>query len=201
MRARIWLALRRAQVGITIVAVTYIVSLSVGMVIVHAGSPFALSWRDTLVAQAQSADPAARAHDRGAHATAAAIDFARNIGLAAIPDTVGGLTLVLPVALAAYRGWVGGIVSVDRTHRSRLRQTWSATYYLVVLLLQLTAFTLAGGGGLHLGWALIRRHGPFVGPAWFRLPAPALTDVGWLYVPIVLLFALGSAWEFLTRTG
>ena len=68
----------------------------------------------------------------------------------------------------------------------------SGVPHLVALGLQLSAFTLAGGGGLHLGWAFLRKRGPFVGPAWFRLPKRALVDVAWLYVLIVPLFALGS---------
>ncbi len=175
---------------------TYALSLSVGILMSHSGNRFALSYRDSIVARAHRADPAARADDAGAHGVAAAFDFSRNLGLAAIPETIGGLTLVLPVGLAAYRGWVGGIVSIDEHHWSRLRQPRSAVYYLVTLALQLAAFTLAGGAGLHLGWAYFRRRGPFVGPAWFRLPKPALVDVAWLYVLIVPLFALGSLWEF-----
>jgi len=196
MGTHILLALRRARVGITIVAATYFLSVTTGIAMAHLGNPFALSYRDSLVAKAHRADPASLADDRGDHATAAAFDFSRNLGLAAIPETMGGLTFVLPVALAAYRGWVGGIVSVDRTHRSRLRKPRTATYYLVTMILQLTAFTLASGAGLHLGWSYIKRRGPFVGPSWFRLPAPALQDVAWLYVLIVPLFALGSLWEF-----
>lgn len=190
-------ALQRSRPGILVIAATYAVSLGTGMLMSHAGNRFALGYRDSLVARAHLADPASRADDAGAHSTAAAIDFSRNLGLAAIPETIGGLTLVLPVGLAAYRGWVGGIVSVDGHHASRLRQPRSAVYYLITLALQLAAFTLAGGGGLHLGWAFLRGHGPFVGPSWFRLPKPALVDVIWLYVLIVPLFALGSLWEFL----
>jgi len=189
-------ALSQARIGILIIAVTYLVSLSIGVLNVHTGNRFALSYGDSLVARAHLRDPAARANVIGAHATAALIDFSRNLGLAAAPETIGGPTLVLPVGLAAYRGWVGGIVSVDRKHQSRLRHWRSAIYYLVTLTLQLTAFTLAGGGGLNLGWSFIRKRGPFVGPTWFRLPKPALISVGWLYVLIVPLFALGSLWEF-----
>src|SRR6266545_6305950 len=108
---------------------------------VHLDNRFALAYRDSLVAHAHRSDPAARANDAGGHALAAVIDFSRNLGLAAAPETIGGLTLVLPVGLAAYRGWVGGIVSVDRKHQSRLRHWRSAIYYLVTLTLQLTAFT------------------------------------------------------------
>jgi hypothetical protein len=194
------LAMRHARHGIAIVAVTYVVSVLCGLVMVHAGNGFALGYRDSLVARAVAGDPAARANDRGAHGAAALIDFSRNLGLVAVPDTVGGLVLVLPVGLAAYRGWVGGIVSVDHAHRSRLIGLRTAAYYGVTLLLQLGGFTLAGGGGVHLGWALVKRRGPFVGPAWFRLPQPALIDVAWLYVLIVPLLALGSAWEFLGPT-
>jgi hypothetical protein len=101
------------------------------------------------------------------------------------------------VALGAYRGWVGGIVSVDYAHRSRLTHVRTAAYYLGALFLQVAAFILAGGGGLHLGWAFAQHRGPFVGPPWFRLPQPALVDVAWLYALIVPLFAAGSYWEFL----
>lgn len=196
MLKRVGWALREARAGILIIGAIYAVSLAAGILMAHTGNRFALSYRDSLVARAHRADPAARANDAGAHGVAAAFDFSRNLGLAAIPETIGGLTLVLPVGLAAYRGWVGGIVSVDRRHQSRLRQARSAVYYLVTLALQLTAFTLAGGGGLHLGWAYFRHRGPFVGPRWFRLPRPALLDVAWLYTLIVPLFAIGSWWEF-----
>jgi uncharacterized membrane protein SpoIIM required for sporulation len=189
-------AVRHARVGIFIIATIYVVSLAAGVIMAHTGNGFALAYRDSLVARAHRADPAARANDAGAPGLAAAIDFSRNLGLAAIPETIGGLTLVLPIALASYRGWVGGIVSVNRDHESRLRRARAAVYYLVTLALQLSAFTLAGGGGLHLGWAFLRKRGPFVGPAWFRLPQPALVDVAWLYLLIVPLFALGSFWEF-----
>jgi hypothetical protein len=201
MLNRVAEAVRHARTGILIMGVIYAVSLGTGMLMAHAGNRFALDFRDSLVARAHRDDPAARADDAGKHAVAAAIDFSRNLGLAAIPETIGGLTLVLPAGVAAYRGWVGGIVSVDGSHQSRLRRTRTAVYYLVVLALQLSAFTLAGGGGLHLGWAFIRKRGPYVGPSWFSLPKPALVDVAWLYVLIVPLFAIGSLWEFLFPTA
>ena len=201
MTARIGMALRNARTGIAIIAAVYLVSVSAGMLMVHTGSTFALTFRDSLVARAHRADPSARADDRGSHVAAAALDFSRNLGLAAIPETIGGLLFVIPVASAAYRGWVGGIVSVDGKHRSRLADPASALYYVAVMLIQLAAFTLAGGAGLHLGWSFFNKRGPFVGPSWFRLPAPALRDVAWLYVLIVPLFALGSLVEFLLQVG
>ncbi len=189
-------ALRRARLSILIMVGVYVASLSLGMLMAHSGSRLALDYRDSIVNRAHQSDPASRADDAGQHGKAAALDFSRNLGFGAVPDTVGGLTLVLPVGLAAYRGWVGGVVSVDSHHRSRLRATRTAVYYLLTLVLQLAGFTLAGGVGLHLGWAFLKRRGPFVGPSWFRLPKPALVDVAWIYALAVPLFAVGSWWEF-----
>lgn len=191
------LAFAHARIGILIIASTHVLSVTAGALMVHGENRFALDYRDSLVARAHRSDPAARADDAGDHARAALIDFSRNLALAAIPETIGGLTLVLPAGLAAYRGWVGGIVSVDRRHHSRLQHARAAFYYLVALFLQLSAFSLAGGAGLHLGWSYFRRQQPFVGPAWFRLPKSALIDVARLYLLIVPLFAIGSWWEFL----
>ena len=189
-------ALRRARSGILIMASVYAVSLGAGGVMVHTGNQFALSYRDSLAARAHRADPSARATDCEPHGAAAALDFSRNLGLAAIPETVGGLIVVMPIGLGAYRGWVGGIVSVDHDHRSRLATLKSAVYYVVTLLLQVSAFVLATGAGLHLGFSFFRKEGPFVGPAWFRMPQRALMDVVWIYAPVVPLFAIGSTWEF-----
>ena len=177
-------------------ATTYALSLGVGAVMAHSGNQFALRCRDSIVERAHRSDPASLADDAGRPAVAAALDFSRNLGLAAIPETIGGLTLVMPVGIAAYRGWVGGIVSVDGHRRSRLARLRPAVYYLVTLALQLAAYTLADGAGLHLGWSYLRGQGPFVGPRWFRLPGPALVDVAWLYILVVPLFAAGSFWEF-----
>ena len=195
--ARIALALRRSRTPILVIVAVYLTSVATGMLMVHAGNFFALAYRDSLVAKAQRADPSSVAHRSGRHGLAAAIDFSRNLGVAAIPETVLGLTLVVPVGLAAYRGWVGGIVSVDAQHESRLRRPRPAIYYLVTMALHLSAFSLAGGAGLRLGTAFWRRQGPFVGPTWLGLPREASADVLWLYVLIVPLFALGSSWEFL----
>ena len=178
-------------------AVTYGFSLSLGILMAHMGNGFALRCRDSIVARAHRTDPASRADDAGRHIAAAGLDFSRNLFLAAVPDTIGGLTLVLPIALGSYRGWVGGIVSVNAARHSRLTRWRSGLYYAVTLALQVSAFVLAGGSGLHLGWAFIRKQEPLVGPKWLRLPKRALLDVCWLYLLIVPLFAFGSAWEFI----
>lgn len=198
MLRKIAASLRSARTGILIIALTYVCSVTAGAVMAHRDNGYALSSRDAIVARAHRVDPSARADDTGAHGRAAAIDFSRNLFLAAVPETIGGMTLVLPVGLAAYRGWVGGIVSVDGRHRSRLRTPREAVYYLVTLLVQLTAFTLAGGAGIHLGWSLLHHRGPFIGPAWFRVPKPAVVDAARIYLLVVPLFAAGSLWEFVS---
>lgn len=198
MRRRVWLALVRARWGIAAMAAIYGVAIVAGMLMAHGGVDFALRRRDAIVRAAHRADPASRADDRGNHLAAAAIDFSRNL-LAGAADTVGGLAFVVPIGLGAYRGWVGGLVSVDAHHRSRLIEPRSAAYYLITLLLQASAFVIAGGAGLHLGYANLRRRGPFIGPRWFRLPADATRDAAWLYAIIVPVFAAGSLFEFLCQ--
>ena len=181
---------------ISVMTAIYAITVFVGAVMAHTGNTFALGYRDRLIRSASRNDPAARADDSGAHLKAAALDFTRNLTLVAVPDTVGGFIFVIPLGLGAYRGWVGGIVSVDHDHHSRLRHLRSAIYFIVTLLLQLTGFTLAGAAGLHLGWAFVQARGPFVGPRWFAVSKPALVNAGWLYVLIVPVLAIGSWWEF-----
>ena len=64
------------------------------------------------------------------------------------------------------------------------------------ILIMVGVYAVSIGAGLHLGFSFFRQEGPFVGPAWFRLPRAALVDVAWIYVLIVPLFAIGSVWEF-----
>jgi hypothetical protein len=196
MSQRFALAFRRALPAILAMAAVYATSIAAGMAAVHADLGFALEQRDSIVSRAVREDPVSRAESAGAHGKAALMEFSRNVALVAIPETIGGLTFVLPVGLGAYRGWVGGIVSVNSRHQSRLRNARSATYYVVTVLLQAAGYALADGAGLYLGWAFLKRRGDMVGPRWFRLPREALKDVVLLYALIVPLFALGSLWEF-----
>lgn len=91
---------------------------------------------------------------------------------------------------------MGGIVSVDGAHVSRLANPAEATYYLVALLLQLIPYTLAGGAGINLGLATLRPRSCYAGKRWLGMPIEALRDVGRLYVLIVPLFLIASLWEF-----
>ena len=98
MASSIIRAIRNARQGLVIVTSVYFVTVSGGDVMVHRGNGFALTYRDSLVARAHHADPAALADDRGSHATAALIDFSRSLGMAAVPETFTGLRWCCPSA-------------------------------------------------------------------------------------------------------
>jgi hypothetical protein len=192
-----WDALRRCRLAIATVAATYAVAVVVGAAMVQAGNGFALDARDGLVARAHAKDRASIALAEGRRLEAALIDFAQNVGLAAVPITVAGLSVALPYPFIAYRGWVGGIVSVDGDHRSRLADPSEAVYYLVTLVLQLVPSALTGGAGVALGLAYLRRRPG--DPLVVGLPRQALLDVGAIYVLALPLFLVASLWEFLAR--
>lgn len=190
-------ALERAKGPITTLGLTYALAVVVGMVLVHTGNAFALQQRDALVASANASDPASLALTLGNRLGAALLDFGRNLLLGGVPSTVGGFAIVFPYGLALYRGWVGGIVSVDAGHASRLTTPAGATYYLVTLVLQLLPYTLAGGAGINLGLATVRPRPCYAGRRWLGMPTEALRDVARLYVLVVPLFLIASLWEFL----
>jgi Stage II sporulation protein M len=191
-------ALKRSMLATASFALIYVLAVVVGSVMVHSGNQFALNYRDRLVARAHAQDPVSLADRRGAHVRAALIDFSRNLGLGAIPSTVGGLVIVLSYPVAAYRGWVGGIVSVNNAHTSRLGTGREALNYVTTLALQLIPYCLAGGAGVTLGLAYYRARGRVPAPKrWLTLPADAVQDVLWIYAVITPLFLIASLWEFL----
>jgi len=193
-------ALRRARKPILWVALTYLLGVVVGVAMVHARSGFALSQGDQIVGQAVASDPAMEASMKGLPVRAALFDFAGNLGRGAIPTTVMGLGLVFPFPVAAYRGWIGGIVSVDGEHKSRLRNWREASYYLGVLFLQLIPYSLAGGAGVRLGLGFLfpkGRWGYAGSSRWLTIPSDGIRDVVRIYALIVPLFLVASLVEFL----
>jgi hypothetical protein len=195
---RVTLPLVRARVPIALMICSYAGAVTTGAIMVHTANAFALRTRDRLVARAHAQDPASLALAKGHPLEAAAWDFSRNLFLGAIPSTITGLTIGFPYLTAIYRGWVGGIVSVDNQHTSRLKDPAERAYYLVTLVLQLVPYSLAGGAGVHVGLAYLRRHrNP--GLTWIGLPQEAVRDVLWIYLLVVPLFALASLCEFLVR--
>ena len=185
-------ALRRARGTIYVVALTYLFSLSVGIFMVHSGNEFALSFRDRLIAEAQ----AGSVLTQPSPLSMALADFSDNLRGAAA-DALGGLGVVFPFPLVAYRGWVGGIVSVDGSHASRLQNPTKAAYYLSVLLLQLTGYTLAAGAGINAGLSFWRTR-PEYTEKLLGMSVEALRDLGRIFAFVVPIFLLASLWEFLS---
>jgi hypothetical protein len=195
-------ALRRARLPILWIAVTYLVGASTGAILVHAHNRFALNCRDRLVGRAYQSDPAAIALSRGHWVRAAADDFAGNLLAGAVTSTIMGLSVVLPFPAAAYRGWVGGMVSVNGHHTSRLADPRECAYYLGVLVLQLIPYTLAGAAGVRLGLAFVlpRSRWSYSSPQrWLGLPAEGIRDVFRIYLLVVPMFLIASVVEFAIR--
>jgi hypothetical protein len=194
-------ALGRARAPIIWIGSTYLLSVAVGAGMVHMHSGFALRHRDTLVGNAQQTT-VGKAMNHGMPFRAAVDDFTGNLFLGAVPSTVMGLSVVMPFPWVAFRGWVGGIVSVDGEHISRVRDSRERVYYLGVLLLQLIPYTLAGGTGVRLGLASLFPRGHWGYPTsdrWMGLPAEGVRDVGRIYLLVVPMFLIASLVEFLAR--
>jgi hypothetical protein len=192
-------ALARARLGILTVAVVYALSVTAGAVMVHSGNGFALRYRDNLVGTAQSESPILRRYQRGNFLAAAGLDALGNAasGLLSVP---AGYCPPAGYGLAAFRGWIGGVVSVDDAHRSRLSKPYGSFYYLVTLILQLIPYSLAGGAGVALGFAAFSRRAAaqYDGARMpvLRIPYEAIRDAGWIVLASLPLFALASLFEF-----
>jgi hypothetical protein len=166
---------------------------------VHAGNRFALEVRDNLVGKARRESAILRQSEHGSPVAAAGMDAAGNAA-AGLLSMLEGYSVLGGYGVAAHRGWIGGIVSVDSAHRSRLAKPNRAFYYLLTLLLQLIPYSLTGGAGVNLGiaaFASASRTG-YAGPRirWLRIPYEAIRDAGWIYVISLPLFALASLFEF-----
>ncbi|HET9426360.1 MAG TPA: hypothetical protein VFO55_13405 [Gemmatimonadaceae bacterium] len=192
-------ALRRCRPFALSIFFTYVIASSTGMVMAHSGSRLALTRRDATVREALATDRSSIAYRAGDRMTAAVHDFAGNLFYAAIPQTVAGLGVVLPYFTVAYQGWIGGIVSVDGAHRSRLRTLKGASYYIIVLVLQFIPFSLSIGAGVRCGVELYRRNADVSWRFWrYRIPRETVLDVGRVYAVSVPLFFVASLFEFLS---
>ena len=199
IRGQVLRALSRARFGILTMGAVYFLSVAAGMVMVLNGNGFALTQRDNLVGRAQASDPSLIALHQGNPLGAALWDFGENLVLGAVPNTLAGFGIVVPYAGAAYRGWIGGIVSVNGAHVSRLAEPAEAAYYLITLVLQLIPYSLAGGAGVNLGVAWLRPATAYRGEKWLDVPKEALRDAARIYMLIVPLFLIASMWEFFAR--
>lgn len=156
---------------------------------------FAVERRDAIVRAAQSGSILV-ADKHGNHLQAAILDFASNLALGGVTSTVIGISVVGEYPVVAYRGWVGGIVVIDRKHASRLRNARQAIYYCITIILQLIPYSIAGGVGVRVGIAAWRNVGRS-GRTWLGLPKKELLDAALAYLVIAPLFLVASLWEFL----
>ena len=190
-------ALRRAHMAILSVGLTYLISTLAGMVMVHSGDEFAVTYRDKIVSEAQ-ASSILRALDRNNRLEAALLDFRGNL-LAISSNALGGLGVIIPYPFIAYRGWIGGIVSINGAHASRLADPPEAVYYLVTLILQLIPSVLGAAAGINLGLSYYRPKAYYEGGKWLGFSKEALMDVLRIYALVIPLLLLASLWEFLLR--
>jgi uncharacterized membrane protein SpoIIM required for sporulation len=187
-------ALHRARLPILTIGMTYLVAIMVGIIMVHAGNPFAISYRDEIVSNAQSS-PINIALNQNHRARAALLDARGNL-ISALSNTLGGLGVIIPYPFVAYRGWIGGIVSIDGAYVSRFSDHHEALYYLTTLILQLIPSILAAGIGVNLGLSYYRPKPYYQGKKWLGLSQEAILDVARVYLLVIPLLLLASLWEF-----
>lgn len=192
-------ALRSCAKYSLMIFVAYVLSAGVGAGMVHAGNELALARRDAIVTRAVTSDQISIDYRAGRRYRAALADAAANFTFAALPQTIAGLTVVLPFFTVAKQGWIGGIVAVDGQHRSRLRTVQGAVYYLGVLLLQFVAFSVCIGAGIRAGVELYTSNRSVGWRIWrYRARSSILTDWVLIVALSIPLFLIASAFEFLS---
>jgi hypothetical protein len=191
-------AIFRARIPILQISVVNVLSVLIGIIMVHSEVQYSIKYRDKLVVQAYQKDAASISHKKGDNLRAAMIDFSMNLFTGAIPLTISGLSVIPPYAISGFRGWVGGIVSIDGSHSSRFRTFNGALYYTLALLLQLVPYSLSGGMGVYLGLSFFRKYKDTTIKKLLGLPKEALMDVFYVYILISILFLIASLWEFLS---
>jgi hypothetical protein len=194
--ARVQLAIHRTRLGVLLIGCAYVTGLTVGTVSVHMGHQRSLKYRDRIVSKAQASSPILRYSSEGHPIDAAALDFGGNL-LGATLTAGAGWYAPAPFPLAIYRGWIGGIVSVDDNRQSRFGTMQGGFYYCLVVALQLVGYILSGGAGVNLGLARTRPRPEYEGSRLLGVPTEAIRDAAYMYVLIIPIFAFASALEFL----
>ena len=195
----VYLALKKCRIYVLTIFITYCISCFVGIIMVHNGNNFAISFRDKTVGRALTTDEASINYQKGNNFSAAMHDFIGNLFLGAIPQTLMGLGIVVPYFTVSKQGWVGGIVSVNSEHKSRFKNFKSTFYYFFVLLLQFVPYSLAIGSGIKFGidfYINNKMHGWLM---WkYKIHKSGLLDLGYIYLLVVPLFFLASCFEFMS---
>src|SRR5213594_2163711 len=124
------LAFRRARFGIVSVAIASLVATLLGVTMVHAGNTVALRYRDRVIAQRDSTSRIIELYRENRRVAAAAVDAGANLAVATV-TMLAGYWAPAAYAIAVYRGWLLGIVSVDDSHDSVFSNPIDAMYYLV----------------------------------------------------------------------
>lgn len=199
MFTRVRLAIHRARFAVLLMGCAYSIGLIAGIVSVHMGHQRSLAFRDRVVSNAQASSPILRYSRKGQPIAAAALDCAGNL-VGATATAAAGWWAPAPFPIAIYRGWIGGIVSVDHNHRSRFRATESGLYYALIVTLQLLGYILAGGAGVNLGLARAWARPEYAGSRMMGIPREAFRDAAYMYILVVPIFAIASALEFLWKT-
>jgi len=179
--------------------ITYCLTCFAGIIMVHTGNNFALSYRDKIVRKAIATDKASLNYLKRNNFSAALHDIKGNLLFGAIPQTLMGLSIVGPYFTVSKQGWIGGIVSVNSAHKSRFKNFKSTCYYFLVLLLQFTPYSLAIGAGIKFGidsYNHNKLHGWLL---WkYKIQKGGLIDIGCIYLLVIPLFFIASCFEFLS---
>jgi len=192
-------SLTNSRIYTSTIFITYCISCFVGIIMVHNGNKFALSYRDKIVGKAVETSKTSINYQKGENFSAAINDFAGNLFFGAIPQTFMGLGIVVPYFTASKQGWVGGIVSVNNEHESRFKNFKSTFYYFFVLLLQFIPYSLAIGSGIKFGVDFYYYNKMQGWSLWkYKIQKKWLTELGYVYLLVIPLFFIASCFEFLS---
>lgn len=188
--------MNKCKIYIVSVFTVYCLSCLVGIIMVQTDNNFALSQRDMLVGTATQADKASINYQEGNRLTATLYDFSGNLFFSAI-QTFLGLGIVIPYFTVSYQGWVGGIVSVNNFHKSRLKELKSALYFFIVLILQFIAYSLSIGVGIKTGIEAYKQNKTISWKLWkYRISKESLLDVRNIYMLSIPIFFIASLFDF-----
>lgn len=189
-------SIKNCKAYIVSVFFVYCFSCLIGIIMVQTDNNFALEQRDKIVGIATNTDKASINYQQGNPLTATLYDFTGNLFLD-ITQTFLGLGVVIPYITVSYQGWIGGIVSVDNFHKSRLRKIQSALYYFIVLFLQFIAYSLSIGAGIKTGIEVYKQNNLVNWRFWkYRIRKENLLDIRNIYFLSIPIFFIASFFEF-----
>ena len=191
-------SLNRCKIYIISVFIVYCISCLTGIIMVQTDNSFALAQRDKIIDTISRNDKASLNYKEGNHFTAALYDCEENL-LASVKQTFLGLGVVFPYFTVSYQGWIGGLVSVDNSHKSRFKKLKPALYYFIVILLQFIAYSISIGAGVKTGVELYKQNKSTGWKIWqYKIRKENLLDVVNIYMLSIPIFFTASLFEFLS---